>query len=145
MLREKRSSTTCLSTTRTMFMPPLPEAKLSKASFAACIASVPRTAAKVSGIVRNFSGSGTIVKEAVRAQQILKDKFDIGTDLWSVTSFKNLYWDALSAERRNLRHPQRDPQPSYLQQQLSAGKRHLRGRHRLPQGPAGNRCEVASG
>jgi pyruvate dehydrogenase E1 component len=39
-----------------------------------------------------------------------------------VTSFKNLYWDGLAAERRSLRNPQKQPQLSYLQQQLSAEK-----------------------
>jgi pyruvate dehydrogenase E1 component len=66
--------------------------------------------------------SGTIVNEAVAAQAILEEDFGVAADVWSVTSYKNLYWDALDAERRNLRHPQQDPQPSYLHKVLSEEK-----------------------
>jgi pyruvate dehydrogenase E1 component len=73
-------------------------------------------------IKAHLLAAGTIVNEALAAQTLLEEEFGVASDVWSVTSFKNLYWDALSAERRNLRHPQRDPQPSYLQRQLSAEK-----------------------
>jgi pyruvate dehydrogenase E1 component len=66
--------------------------------------------------------SGAIVNEALAAQGMLEEDFGVASDVWSVTSFKTLYWDALSTERRNLCHPQENPQPSYLQQQLSVEK-----------------------
>ncbi len=66
--------------------------------------------------------SGTIVNEALAAQSLLEEDYGVASDVWSVTSYKNLYWDAVSTERRNLRRPQDDPQPCYLQQQLSAEK-----------------------
>ena len=66
--------------------------------------------------------SGAIVNEALAAQALLEENFGVASDVWSVTSFKSLYWDALSTERRNLRRPQPDPQPCYLQQQLSEEK-----------------------
>jgi pyruvate dehydrogenase E1 component len=73
-------------------------------------------------IKAHLLAAGTIVNEAVAAQALLEEEFGVAADVWSATSFKNLYWDALTAERRNLRHPQQEPQPSYLQQQLSAEK-----------------------
>jgi len=73
-------------------------------------------------IKAHLLAAGAIVNEALAAQTLLEEEFGVASDVWSVTSFKNLYWDALAAERRNLRHPQRDPQPPYLQQQLSAEK-----------------------
>jgi pyruvate dehydrogenase E1 component len=63
--------------------------------------------------------SGTIVNEAVAAQGLLEQDFGVAADVWSVNSFKSLYWDAIAAERRNLRRPQQDPRPSFLQRQLA--------------------------
>ncbi len=46
-------------------------------------------------------GSGTILNETLKAAEILKD-FDIHPEVWSVTSYKKLYDDAIEAERNNL-------------------------------------------
>lgn len=63
-------------------------------------------------------GSGTILNEALRAQQILKEKYDIGSDVWSVTSYSELCRDAMSADRWNRLHPNDEPRVSFLSQQL---------------------------
>jgi pyruvate dehydrogenase E1 component len=73
-------------------------------------------------IKAHLLASGTIVNEAAAAQALLEEEFGIASDVWSVTSFKNLYWDGLAAERQSLRNPHQQPQLSYLQQQLSAEK-----------------------
>jgi pyruvate dehydrogenase E1 component len=73
-------------------------------------------------IKAHLLASGTIVNEAVAAQALLEEDFGVAADVWSVTSFKNLYWDGLATERRNLRNPQQQPQLSYLQRKLSAEK-----------------------
>src|SRR6185436_16274018 len=39
-------------------------------------------------------GSGAILREALRAQQILAEKYRIGSDVWSVTSYTQLRRDA---------------------------------------------------
>jgi len=39
-------------------------------------------------------GSGAILNEAAKAQQILESQYQIPADLWSVTSYKELYMDA---------------------------------------------------
>ncbi len=66
-------------------------------------------------------GSGTILREAQAAAQILDDEFGIKADVWSVTSFSELRRDALDVERWNERHPQKKPRESYVSQCL-AGK-----------------------
>lgn len=115
---EKKFSITCLSTTRITFILPFPiEVKLSKASSAACIASVPPTAVMSARLLQLF-GSGTILREAVRAQQILKDKFDIGTDLWSVTSYSELRRDAMECQHWNDLHPGQASRRSFLEESL---------------------------
>lgn len=48
-------------------------------------------------------GSGTILREALKAAEILEDSYDIPADVWSVTSYKELYLDAMDTERTNIR------------------------------------------
>jgi pyruvate dehydrogenase E1 component len=50
-------------------------------------------------------GSGTIMYEVLKAQTILKEKYGVAADVWSVTSYKELYRDANDCERWNLLHP----------------------------------------
>jgi pyruvate dehydrogenase E1 component len=51
-------------------------------------------------------GSGAILPEVVRAQQILADKFGVAATVWSATSYGELRRDALDCEAWNLHHPQ---------------------------------------
>jgi pyruvate dehydrogenase E1 component len=67
-------------------------------------------------------GSGTILNEAVKARQILEDQFDVPADVYSVTSYKELYRDALAAERWNLLHPGEEPRVPYIAQVLEGEK-----------------------
>ena len=48
-------------------------------------------------------GSGAILRESLAAAEILEDKFEVTTDVWSVTSYKELYNDATNTERENTR------------------------------------------
>jgi pyruvate dehydrogenase E1 component len=50
-------------------------------------------------------GSGAIMNEALKAQKILADDFDVAADVWSVTSYKELRRDALECERWNMLNP----------------------------------------
>jgi pyruvate dehydrogenase E1 component len=50
-------------------------------------------------------GSGTILGQALRAQQILAERFGVAADVWSATSYKQLRADALETERWNMLHP----------------------------------------
>jgi pyruvate dehydrogenase E1 component len=52
-----------------------------------------------------FSGPAWLA--ATEAQQLLADEWDVGAELWSVTSYKSLREDALAAERWNRLHPSR--------------------------------------
>ncbi|HSF43099.1 MAG TPA: pyruvate dehydrogenase (acetyl-transferring), homodimeric type [Thermoanaerobaculia bacterium] len=59
-------------------------------------------------------GSGTILREAERAQQILAERYGVAADLWSATSYKELRRDALEADRWNLLHPDQEPRKPYV-------------------------------
>ena len=52
-------------------------------------------------------GSGPIIREALRAQEILAEQFDVSADVWSATSYKLMRNDALRAKRWNMLHPTR--------------------------------------
>jgi pyruvate dehydrogenase E1 component len=57
-------------------------------------------------------GSGTILNEAIKAQKVLEEEYGVSTDVWSVTSYKELYWDAIDTERTNTlnrKQQHRDP------------------------------------
>ncbi|GJM24842.1 MAG: pyruvate dehydrogenase E1 component [Phycisphaerae bacterium] len=63
-------------------------------------------------------GSGTILREALRAQEILDERFNVAADVWSVTSYKELRRDALAVERENMLNAHRKPQKCYVEKQL---------------------------
>jgi pyruvate dehydrogenase E1 component len=63
-------------------------------------------------------GSGTILREALRAQEILAEKFGVAADVWSATSYKQLRTDALNVKRWNMLHPSEEPRKPYVEQLL---------------------------
>jgi pyruvate dehydrogenase E1 component len=69
--------------------------------------------------VAQLFGSGTILNEVLRAQEILATKYGVHTDVWSVTSYTELRRDALGVERWNRLHPAEKERQSYLQTTLA--------------------------
>ncbi len=67
-------------------------------------------------------GSGTILNEALKAQEILEKDYDIASDVWSITSYKELYHDAMEAERYNRLNPTKTPRVPYLKKELDGSK-----------------------
>jgi pyruvate dehydrogenase E1 component len=63
-------------------------------------------------------GSGAILNEAVKAQAIL-DKYGVAADVWSATSYNELYRDANATERWNLRHPAEPARTPYVTEALA--------------------------
>jgi len=59
-------------------------------------------------------GSGTIMREVLEAQRILEEKYGVAADVWSVTSYKNLYRDGNDCERWNMLHPAETPRVPYV-------------------------------
>lgn len=65
-------------------------------------------------------GSGVLMPQALRAQELLAAEFGIQADVWSVTSFNQLRREALDCERWNLLHPGEPAKVPYVTQQLAA-------------------------
>jgi pyruvate dehydrogenase E1 component len=63
-------------------------------------------------------GSGTILREAQAAAQILENDFGVPADVFSVTSFSELRREALEVERWNMLHPGEPARMPYVQQLL---------------------------
>ncbi len=63
--------------------------------------------------------SGTAQKAAREAQQTLHDRYGVGAELWSVTSYKKLREEALEVERWNRLHPGQDRRSPLVSRLLS--------------------------
>ena len=63
-------------------------------------------------------GSGPILTEALQAQQILAEKYNVAADLWSVTSYNELRREALKIDRWNRLHPAEPARVPYVQEVL---------------------------
>ena len=68
--------------------------------------------------VAQLFGSGPILNEALRAQKILAERYQIAVDVWSVTSYNELRREALAVERWNRLHPASKPKIPYIAQVL---------------------------
>ncbi len=74
---------------------------------------------KTSKLRAQLFGSGAILREALKAQEILREKYGVSADVWSVTSYKSLYTDGIDAERWNLLHSGEKPRVPYVTECLA--------------------------
>ncbi len=74
-----------------------------------------RPASKGKKFKAHIFGSGPLLREALRAQEILAAEFDVAADVWSATSYKLLRGEALRARRWNMLHPTAAPKKSYIE------------------------------
>ena len=59
-------------------------------------------------------GSGTILREAIAAAELLDKDFGISSDIWSCPSFTELRRDGFDVERFNRLHPEAEPKKAYV-------------------------------
>jgi pyruvate dehydrogenase E1 component len=64
-------------------------------------------------------GSGPIINSALKAQEILAERYGVSADVWSATSYKLLRTDALRCKRWNMLHPTAAPKKSYVETVLA--------------------------
>jgi pyruvate dehydrogenase E1 component len=72
--------------------------------------------------VAQLFGSGPILNEVLRAQEILASKYGVHADVWSVTSYTELRRDALAVERWNRLHPAEKEKVPYFVTALGEAK-----------------------
>jgi len=63
-------------------------------------------------------GSGTILREVIKAAKILSKEHGIDSDVWSVTSFNELRKNGMEIERWNLLNPEQKKKKSYVEECL---------------------------
>jgi len=63
-------------------------------------------------------GSGTILREAIAAAELLDKDFGVTADIWSCPSFNELRRDGFDAERWNRLHPEAEPRKPYVTELL---------------------------
>ena len=93
-------------------MPPMPRDKGTEEGILKGMYRLAASEMKDRGKRAHLFGSGTILNEALKAQKILEEEYGVATDVWSVTSYKELYWDAIDTERANTlnrKQQHRDP------------------------------------
>jgi pyruvate dehydrogenase E1 component len=101
-------------------MPPMPEG--AKEGIVKGMYKFKPSDKKNSKLHAQLMGSGTIINEVLKAQEILEKDYKVATDVWSVTSYKELRREVLNVERWNLLNPSSKPKESYLQKILKNEK-----------------------
>jgi pyruvate dehydrogenase E1 component len=76
---------------------------------------------KTSKAKAHLLGSGTILNEVIKAKDILEKDYNVSTDVWSVTSYKNLHTNALEIERWNMMNPTKKAKVPYISE-LTSGE-----------------------
>ena len=67
-------------------------------------------------------GSGTILREARKAAELLRREYSVAVDVWSVTSFNELRREALDIARENMLNPTKKQKVPFVTQKLSTIK-----------------------
>ena len=70
----------------------------------------------------NLMGSGTILMQAIRAAEMLKEDFGVTSDIWSATSFNELAREGQDCVRWNRLNPLEEPKVPYVTRTLSGAK-----------------------
>ena len=65
--------------------------------------------------------SGALVNEALRAKELLLEDYNVPAEVWSVTSFKELYTDCTNTERRNMQESGSGRRKNYIQESFEGG------------------------
>lgn len=67
-------------------------------------------------------GSGAILREVIKAAELLEEDYKVSCSIYSATSFTELRREALDVERWNMLHPQDTPKVPYVSELLSDQK-----------------------
>jgi pyruvate dehydrogenase E1 component len=74
-----------------------------------------RLTSAAAGIKAHILGSGPIINSALKAQEILAERYGVSADVWSATSYKLLRTDAIRCQRWNMLHPTETAKKSYVE------------------------------
>jgi pyruvate dehydrogenase E1 component len=78
-----------------------------------------RAASEKRSSTAQILASGVSMPEALRAAEMLAQRWDVAADVWSVTSWNELRRDGLAIERERLRHPDRQVRTPFVTEMLA--------------------------
>jgi pyruvate dehydrogenase E1 component len=99
-------------------MPPMPEGESVREGILKGMYRVRMSEKKPGQPRAQLLGSGAILLEVFKAQQILAERYNVAADVWSVTSYQELYRDGHAADRWNRLHPGEKPRTPWVTQCL---------------------------
>ena len=105
-------------TNETLAMPAMPEGKDVREGILKGIYRFRTSTKKDAKLRAQLFGSGTIMYEVLKAQQILEEKYGVAADVWSVTSYKQLYREGNDCDRWNMLHPGQTARVPFVSQAL---------------------------
>ena len=77
-----------------------------------------RAAAEKRSNVAQILASGVAMPDALRAADMLAERWDVAADVWSVTSWNEMHRDGLDVEKQRLRHPDREARTPFVTEML---------------------------
>jgi pyruvate dehydrogenase E1 component len=77
---------------------------------------------KAAGGAVRLLGSGAILREVIAAGELLAQEWQVGSEIWSVTSFTELAREARESERWNRLHPEQPARMSYVEACLAGDR-----------------------
>jgi pyruvate dehydrogenase E1 component len=105
-------------TNEPLAMPAMPEGKDVREGILKGIYRFRTSPKKDAKLRAQLFGSGTIMYEVLKAQQILEEKYGVAADVWSVTSYKQLYREGNDCDRWNMLHPGQTARVPFVSQAL---------------------------
>jgi pyruvate dehydrogenase E1 component len=98
-------------------MPPMPEGADVKGGILKGMYRYSRARNTAAKLKAQLIGSGAILPEVIKAAGLL-DEFGVAADVWSVTSYGELYRDGNACDRWNMLHPAQTPRVPFVTQCL---------------------------
>jgi pyruvate dehydrogenase E1 component len=98
-------------------MPPMPEGNEVRSGILKGMYRYSRARNAEAKLKAQLIGSGAILPEVIKAAALL-EHFGVAADVWSVTSYGELYRDGNACDRWNMLHPAQQPRVPYVTQCL---------------------------
>jgi len=102
--------------------PPMPEGDHIEEGILKGLYLLKKSDMKKPKLTADIMANGSILNEALKAKEILEEKYGVATNVWSATSYKQLHNDGLEVERWNRMHPTETPRVPYVSRMLKGAE-----------------------
>jgi pyruvate dehydrogenase E1 component len=99
--------------------PPMPDGDGVREGILRGMYRLKATENKTAKLRAQLFGSGAILNEVIEAERLLREQYNVAADVWSVTSYKELYRDGHEVERWNMLHPSEKPRTPYITESVA--------------------------